>query len=178
MQGNEANRWCENNGGKAGRYHEGVKVCYTSADEKACPTVVKTLVDLCCSLRADALVLELADHAIVVAVNNYDGSYAAVSCDPDANLPSVSRGLQVRLYSEPCGEGPTAYLPAATVRLAIDRWERQIASVFGPNYAAKLTRGATGEKAPGEMSQDDLERIRLRLSSAIGGCLLLEKVDK
>jgi hypothetical protein len=178
MQGNEANQRYGNNGGNAGQYHEGVNVCYAPAGEKPCPTEVKTIVDLCRSLRADALVLELADHAIVVAVNDYDGSYAAVSCGPDAHLPSVARGLQVRLYSEPCRESPGTFLPAATVRSVLGRWERQIASVFGRDYAEKLTGGATGEKAPGEMSQDDLERIRLRLSSVIGGCLHLEKVDK
>jgi hypothetical protein len=178
MQGNEANRWYGNNGGNAGRYHEGVRVCYASADEKPCPAEVKTFVEICRSLRADAVVLELADQTIVIAMNIYDGTYAVAFCDPEAHFPSVARGLQVRLYSEPCGESSTAFLPAATVRSAMGGWECQIALVFGRHYAAKLMMGASGEKAPGEMSPDDLERIRLRLSSAIGGCLHLEKVDK
>jgi hypothetical protein len=178
MHGNGAQWWYGNNGGNAGQYNEGVSVCYAPADEKPCPPEVKTFVDICRSLQADALILELADHAIVVAMNNYDGTYAAVSCDPDAHLPSVVRGLQVRLFSEPCRKNPGTFLPAATVRSVLGRWERQIASVFGRDYAARLTMAATWEEAPGEMSQDDLERIRLRLSSALGGCLLLQKVDK
>lgn len=139
---------------------------------------VKKIVSVCRSLSADALVLEEADHATVVALNVYDGTYAAASCDPGARFSAVARSLQVRLYSRHEAPSPVAFLPVATVQAALDGWERQIAVVFGQRYAARLVAGAAGAKAAGKVTRDDLERIRLELSSLIGGCLQLEKVDK
>jgi hypothetical protein len=138
----------------------------------------KMIVDACRSLGADALVLEQADHAMVVAMNIYDDTYATTSCDPDANLSAVARSLQGRLYSDLCDEGPVAFLPVARVHSAMNVWERQIALVFGRGFAAKLVKGATEGIAPGEMSCDALEDIRLHLYSVTGGCLDLQKVDK
>lgn len=158
--------------------YDGVTARFTSADEMQCPPAVKSVVDACRSLRADALALEMPEQAIVAAVNAYDGTYAAAICEPDALLSSIVRGLQVRLYSGQCVESPTAFLPAAAVRSALGRWERQIALVFGGQYAAMLVASAVGTKSAGEMAGDDLESIRLLLSSAIGGCMFLEKVDK
>lgn len=156
----------------------GVRALYTSADEKPCPPNVKAIVDACRRMPADALALELADQSIVSALNVYDGTYAAAVCDPDVPVASVVRGLQVRLYSGKLVERPSAYLPAATVLRALGCWERQIGLLFGRRYAATLVASARGAKAPGELAPDDLENIRLALSSALGGCLLLQKVDK
>jgi hypothetical protein len=178
MPGDEAARRHGNYGIDSGPDHEGVTACFTSNDTKQCPGEVKTILDACHSLRADALVLETIDHATVTVMNIYDGTFAAALCDPYAHLPSIIRGLQVRLYSGPCDESSAASMPAATARSALGRWERQIALVFGRQYAAILVTGAAGDKAPGEMSAEGLEQIRLRLVSAIGGCILLEKVDK
>ncbi len=146
--------------------------------ETKCPTEVEMIVDTCRHLYADAVVLETVDHATAVAVNIYDGTYAAEVCDPDAHVPSVVRGLQVRLYSGSSREKSTAYLPMDVVRSATGRWERQIGLVFGKRYAAMLVADSFGGMAPGEVTPDDLERVRLCLSSAIARCLLLEKVDK
>jgi hypothetical protein len=139
---------------------------------------VKRIIDACRNMQADAVALEMEDRTIVVAMNAYDGTYAMTCCDPCANLPTVARGLQLRLYSEPSRDGQAAYLPAATVRSVLLEWERQIALVFGERYASGLINGALGTTAPGEMMPDDLDRIRLQLSSATGGCLDLQKVDK
>lgn len=157
---------------------DGVTARFTSADAIPCPPAVKSVVDACRSLRADALALELPEQSIVAIVNAYDGTFAAATCEPDAHLPTLVRGLQVRLYSGQCIEGPSTYLPSSTVRTALDSWDRQIALVFGKSYAAMLVAGAVGARSAGELTRDDLESIRLLLSSAIGGCILLEKVDK
>jgi len=139
---------------------------------------VKRVIDACRSLRADAVALEMADRMVVVAMNAYDGTYAVACCDPGPHLPSLARGLQVQLYRLPCHDCPTEFLPASVVYKALSRWEQQIALVFGKRYAAKLVAGATRDKSPGEISRDGLESIRLQLSFAIGGCILLQKVDK
>ncbi len=178
MPGDEAARRHGNYGEDAGMDHEGVIACFTSGDTKQCPEEVKSVIDACRNLRADALVLETIDHTTVAAMNIYDGGFAAALCEPDAHLPSIIRGLQVSLYSGPCDKSPAASIPVATVRSALGRWEQQIALVFGRQYAAMLVTGAARDKAPGEMSGEELERIRLHLVSAIGGCILLEKVDK
>jgi hypothetical protein len=157
---------------------DGVRTLYTSSDEKPCPSKVKVIVDTCRSLRTDALALEMADQVIVAAVNVYDGTYVAAICEPEVSLACVIRGLQVRLYSVECVDSPVIFLPATTVLSALDRWERQIALVFGRQYAAMLVAGASRTKAPGDVAREDLECIRLQLSSAVGGCLLLQKVDK
>jgi hypothetical protein len=162
----------------AGPDHEGVIACFTARDTKECPEEVITIVDACRSLRADALVLETVDHTTVAVVNIYDGAFAAAMCGTDAHLPSIIRGLQVSLYSGPCDESPATFLPVASVRSALGRWERQIALVFGRQYAAMLVMRATGGKSLTELSMEELDRVRLRLVSAIGGCIRLEKVDK
>ena len=159
-------------------HYDGVRAFYSSADGKPCPPNVKAIVDACRRLPADALTLELADHSIVATLNVYDGTYAAAVCGPDVHVASVARGLQVRLYSGKLVERSSAFLPVATVISALGGWERQIGLVFGRHYAAALVAGACSAKAPGEMAPDDLENIRLALSSALGGCLLLQKVDK
>ena len=178
MPGDEAARRHGNYRIDAGPDHEGMTACFTSKDVTQCPGEVITILDACRSLRADAIVLETIDHATVAVMNIYDGTFAAALCDPDAHLPSIIRGLQVSLYSGPCDESSATSLPASTVRSALGRWELQIALVFGKQYAAMLVTGATRDKSPGEISRDGLESIRLQLSFAIGGCILLQKVDK
>jgi hypothetical protein len=143
-----------------------------------CPPAVKSAVDACRRLQADALALELPEQSIVAVINAYDGTFAAVTCEPDAHLSSIVRGLQVRLYSGQSIECPSAILPSSLVRATLGGWERQIALVFGKQYATTLVTSAVGARSSGELTRDDLESIRLLLSSAIGGCMLLEKVDK
>jgi hypothetical protein len=177
MHGNEAVR-CDNYDTGAGREYDVMAAGFGPADETPCPADVRMVIDACHRLRADALALEMIDYAIVAAVNIYDGTSAVTTCSTDAHLPSIVRGLQVRLYSGPPGESRTACLPAAVVRSAMGRWERQIALVFGRQYAATLITGAVRGKEPEHMTHDGLERIRLQLSFAIGECLILQKVDK
>jgi hypothetical protein len=177
MQEDEAVRQ-RGNYAKLNQGDHGETACFESATDKPCTRELKMIIDACRSLRADALVLEMDDHTTVAVMNVYDGTYATATCRPDAHPLHVVRGLQVRLYSSHCVEGYADFLPAATVRSALGRWERQIAVVFGRHYAAALLSRAMGTKRPGEMSYDDLESVRFQISSAIGGCLLLEKVDK
>ncbi len=157
---------------------EGVTACFTSADANAMSSgseIHRRCLSQPASGRSGA---RTAEQTIVAVVNAYDGTYAAATCEPDAHLSSIVRGLQVRLYSGQCVESSGTFLPASTVLSALGRWERQIALVFGRQYAAMLVAGAVGTRSPGEMTRDDLESIRLLLSSAIGGCMFLEKVDK
>ena len=139
---------------------------------------VKTLVDACRSLGADAIILEADGYAIVVAVDGYDGTYAAEVCGPDAPLPSIARGLQLRLRDRSGGRCPEDLLPAAAARAALRQWERQIALVFGGRYAARLIADTCGAETPDGMAGEQLGRVRRRLSAAIGGCIDLRKVDK
>jgi hypothetical protein len=157
---------------------DGVTARFTSADEIGCHPTVKSIVDACRHLRADALAIELPEQAIVAVINAYDGTYAAATCEPDAHLSSIVRGLQVRLYSGPGVESPGTFLPSSTVRSALRGWEGQIALVFGKSYAAMLLASTVRARSAGELTREDLESIRLLLSSAIGGCMFLEKVDK
>jgi hypothetical protein len=135
---------------------------------------VKRIIDACRSLQADAVALELADRTIVVALNSYDGTHAVASCGPEVNLSAVVRGLLIRLYSEPSGERAATYLSAVAVRSALLVWERQIALVFGRRYASGLVAGESGTMLQGEVTCDDLEATRRRLTVAIGGCIELK----
>jgi hypothetical protein len=162
------------------REDDGIRVIYTSADEKRHPAEgeVKRVVDACRRLNADAVILESIDYAVVASVNVYDSTYAVAICDPGAHLPTVARDLQVRLYRQACEESQINFLPAATVRSALGRWERQIAMVFGRRYAAGLVAGAAEGSKPDGMTRDSLEEVRRRLCVVIGGCIDLQKVDK
>jgi hypothetical protein len=154
--------------------NDGLTAHFTSADEMPCPLAVKSIVDACRSLRADALAIELPEQTIVAVINAYDGTYAAATCEPDAYLSSIARGLQVRLYSGQCVESPGTFLPASGVHSALRHWELQIALVFGRQYAARLVSSAAADRGLGNMSIDDLEAIRRQLSTSIGGCIKLK----
>ena len=132
---------------------------------------IKLMIEACRSLRADAVALESDDYTTVVAMSAYDGTYAAVRCDPGVHLSLVARSLQVRLLAGPSDVSPAPLIPAIVANAALRQWEHQIALVFGKQYASRLVAGVSGAKAPGEFTAEDLERIRLRLASATGGCL-------
>ncbi len=152
---------------------DGVRTIFSSEDEKHHPIEGegKMLVEGCRRIGADAAILEYPDHATVVAVNIYGGTFALAVCDPGASLPSVARDLQVRLCRRTCEVRPTEYLSATIVRAALGRWERQIARVFGRRFAAKMVASAVRKHEQGKMTREDLERVRLSLSAAVGGCL-------
>jgi hypothetical protein len=134
---------------------------------------VKSVIDACRSLRADAVALEMADRTIVVAMNAYDGTHAVACCEPGAHLPSIARGLQVQLYRRACHDSPTEFLPVSVVSKALSRWERQIAIVFGRQYAARLVSDAVRSQDWVRVTIYDLEAIRRQLSASIGECIEL-----
>lgn len=142
-----------------------------------CHPAVKSIVEACRCLRADALAIELPEHAIVAVVNAYDDTYTTAICDPGALLSPIVRGLQVRLYSGQSVKSYTAFLPASEVVSALSCWEGQIALVFGRPYAAKLVSGTVAGQDRGRMTISDLEAIRHQLSASVGGCIKL-KVEK
>ncbi len=129
---------------------DGVTARFTSADAMQCPPAVKSVVDACRSLRADALAIELPEQTIVVVVNAYDGTYAAAICEPDALLSSIVRGLQVRLYSGQCVESPGAYLPSSTVRSSPGRLGTTdrpgLRQTIRGNAGRKCRRGEIGRR--------------------------------
>ncbi|MGA9139309.1 MAG: hypothetical protein WBZ29_03735, partial [Methanocella sp.] len=151
----------------------GMRAVYTSADESRNlpPADIKQALDACRTLNADVTVIESSDRVIVVAVNGYDNTYAAAVCDPGVPLPAIARSLQVRLLSLSVPDARPDVLPAATVRMYTGLLGRKIAAVFGEQYAAGLVTAMAPVKAPDAVSIDDLEQMRMRLTSILGGCL-------
>lgn len=155
---------------------EGTMAIYTSAGGLSLlpGAEARAAADACRRLGGDAFVLESADHATIAVLDGYDGSCAVAVCDPGASLSAIIRGLRARLYVRDVSEGPGRVLPAAAVRPALRRWERQIAVVFGRNYAARLVSRIAGDKDQGTMTIDDLEGVCRQLSVAIAGCIELK----
>ncbi|MGA9141612.1 MAG: hypothetical protein WBZ29_15415, partial [Methanocella sp.] len=158
----------------------GMRAVYTSADEQCHlpPDDIKQALDACRALNADVTAVESSDRVIVAAVNCYDNTYAAAICDPGIQLPAIARSLQMRLISLSVPDARPDVLPATTVRSYTGLWERKIAAVFGEQYAAGLVTAMAPVKAPDAVSIDDLEQMRMRLTSILGGCLDLPKVDR
>lgn len=157
----------------------GLKATYTSADEKRCivPDEVMMAISACRVLDADFVAFEFSDRTIVVAINAYDDTYAAATCDKDIVLPAVARCLQVLLLDLSVPEIRPDILPATIMRKSIGRWERRIAVIFGGQYAARLVTAMSPAKSPDSVTIEDMEVMRRKLLSALGDCIDLPEVD-
>lgn len=122
-------------------------------------------------LGADALIVEANDQTVVVARHIYDDVCLVAVCEPGVNGSLVARHIQLYVASGQGMTEPAPMLPVEEVRRAIGRWERQIAHLFGRQYATRLLARSMGGKSYGAMDRADMDVLRSRLSSATGGCI-------
>lgn len=137
------------------------------------------LIDGMKALHMDALLLDGGRSKLLISKHEYGDSFAAISYDCDIAPADLSRLVQL-LFAR-AGDalsGDRVQAPAHVVESALELWQRKIGLVFGHEFAGKLIVASLHDKNKASMTPDDLEAVRAYLSSAIGDCLHLDKVDK
>lgn len=129
-------------------------------------------------LRAGEVLVE-ADSGMLLAVKYEYGDMGVAAFYRDGIPPSDLSRLAGLLLA---GHGQRActrrYVPASEVARLARSWARAIAMVFGEGYASRLVDGALGGGGRGSLTPGDLEAARAFISSALGDCLPLEKVNR
>jgi hypothetical protein len=129
-------------------------------------------------IKADELLLERAEGKLLVVRHGYGELAAAVYYGDDTSPADLSRLIQLifaRREPRPCDK---ASMPAAEVEKLTRRWKRRIGLVFGPEFASMLVESALKGKDKSAMTIEELEGARAVVSSALGDCLRLDKVNK
>lgn len=129
-------------------------------------------------IKADELLLDLEDSKLLVVKYDYGELVAAVYYSSDVSPADLSRLIQLifaRRETRACDRSP---MPAAAVEKLTRRWKRRIGLVFGDAFAARLVENAIKDKDKSMMTVEDLEAARAVVSSALGDCLFLDKVNK
>lgn len=139
---------------------------------------ISRLIDRMSSLKASELLIE--DDAGNVLVVKYDyGDMAAAACYRNGIVPAdLSRLIRLTFSGRGQRACTRPYVPAADVVRLAGRWKRSIAFVFGEKFAAKLVEKSFTDKNRDAMTPADLEAARAFISSALGDCLTLDKVNK
>ncbi len=129
-------------------------------------------------IKADELLLEREEGMLLVVKYDYGESAAAVYYEDDISPADLSRLIQLmfaRREPRVCDKAP---MPAAAAEKLIKRWKRRIGLVFGEGFASKLVERALKGKDKNSMTIEELEEARAVVSSALGDCLVLDKVNK
>lgn len=129
-------------------------------------------------LKLDELLLEFEGGKLLIVKYEYGETMAAVYYEGDPPPPDLARLIQLVLARNVQRPSDKIFLPAARVEVLAGRWERRIAPVFGEGYAAKLVENSLKGKRRDGMVPEDIAEARAFISSALGDCLALDKVDK
>ncbi len=127
-------------------------------------------------VKADELLFEMEDGKLLVVKHDYGDLAAAVHYDGAISPADLSRLIQLMFARRELRACDKATLPASEVETALKRWKYRIGLVFGKKFATWLVESAVKDKNP--LTVGELERHRAVISSALGDCLLLDKVNK
>jgi hypothetical protein len=129
-------------------------------------------------IKADELLLEREEGMLLVVKYDYGEPAAAVYYEDGISPADLSRLVQLIFARRELRVCDKAYVPAAAVEKLIKCWKRRIGHVFGGEFASKLVEGALKGKDKNSMTIEELEEARAVVSSALGDCLVLDKVNK
>jgi len=156
----------------------GVGEVVVSSGGRSCPEDIGWLAGLMGQFRASEMLIEEDEGDMLVVKDDFSDATVAVRFSGDISPSGLSRlirltfaGREHRACSKPC-------VPASDVERLAGRWKRRIALVFGENFAAKLVEKPLRKRSRDGMAPEDLEAARAFISSALGDCLSLDKVNK
>jgi hypothetical protein len=130
------------------------------------------------AIKADELLLEGEEGMLLVVKYDYGEAAAAVYYEDGISPADLSRLIQLMFARRELRVCDKAPVPAAMVEKLIKRWKWRIGLVFGGEFASKLVESALKGKDKNSMTIEELEEARAVVSSALGDCLLLDKVNK
>jgi hypothetical protein len=129
-------------------------------------------------IKADELLLERDEGKLLVVKYDYGETAAAVYYEDGISPADLSRLIQLIFARREIRVCDKVSVPAAAVEKLIKRWKRRIGLVFGGEFASKLVEGALKGKDKSSITIEELEEARAVVSSALGDCLVLDKVHK
>ncbi|HTY91155.1 MAG TPA: hypothetical protein VMC84_08275 [Methanocella sp.] len=130
------------------------------------------------SLKASEVLIEDGWGKLLVVKYEY-GDMAVAAFYRDGIAPGdLSRLIGLMFAGRGQRNCIRPYIPASDVERLAGRWRRAIALIFGEKFASLLVDKALGEGNREAMTPGDLEAARAFISSALGDCLALDKVNK
>jgi|GEM_PF-6240486 len=130
-------------------------------------------------LKADDVLLQCDDGMLLVVKYDYGDMFAAVYYENGVSPADLSRLIQL-MFARQRNTRSTdrAFMPAADVERLINRWEKRIGLVFGVEFSQDIIEKELAGKDKNAMMPADMESMRSSISSALGDCLQLDKVNK
>lgn len=145
----------------------------------SCDVALAALIKKMRGLKAEEVLAEGGGESLLVVKYDYGDTFAAVSFSDDVSPAGLSRLIRLTLARrgglQACDK---AFMPAEETERLIKRWEKRIGLAFGEEFSIKLVESRLSGKDRASMSPGELDGIRASISSALGDCLLLDKVNK
>ncbi len=129
-------------------------------------------------LKAEELLLELEGGKLLVVKHDYGGLAAAVYYEGGISPADLSRLIQLMFARRELRASDNATVPAAEVEKLARSWKHRIGLIFGERFASKLVENALNGTDKSSTAPEELEGARAVISSALGDCLSLDKVNK
>lgn len=158
----------------------GVEKVIVSSEGRCYPedSGISWLIERMGSLKAAELLVEDDVEKLLVVKYEYGDMAVAALYRNGIAPPDLSRLIGLLLAGRGQRNCTRPYVPASDVERLTRRWKRSIAIVFGKNFASALVDKALRGRDRDAMSPGDLEAARAFISSALGDCLSLDKVNK
>ena len=130
-------------------------------------------------LKADELLLECGDEKLLLVKYDYGDTFAAVRYKNGLIPADLSRLIQLMFARrKSLRASGKAFVPLSEIERLRRKWEKKIGLVFGIDFSRKLVEKAFSDKDKNAMEFSELESTRAYISSELGDCLYLDKVDK
>lgn len=156
----------------------GVGKVAVSSGGRSYPEDIGWLADRMGRLRAGEMLIEEDGGSVLVVKDDFSDSTIAAWYSGDVSPSSLSRLIRLTFARRDSKACSRPYVPAADVERLTGRWKGRIGLVFGDNFASKLVEKSLPGRDRDAMTPDELEAARAFISSALGDCLALEKVNK
>lgn len=156
----------------------GARKIIVSSGGRSYPEDIGWLVDRMGRLGASEMLIGEEEGRVLVVKDDYGDMAVAVRFSGDISPAGLSRHVRLTFTRRESRACTRPYVPAADVERLMGHWKGRIALVFGDNFAAKLVEKPFSGRGRDSMTPEELEAARAFISSALGDCLYLEKVNK
>jgi hypothetical protein len=129
-------------------------------------------------LGAGEVLLEGDEEKLLAVKQEYGDAAAFINYRNGIDPADLSRLVHILFASKGPRTCNKAYMPAARAEAIIEGWKGRVALIFGGAFASKLVDRSLKEKDRDRLTAADLEDARIFITSALGDCLLLDKVNK
>ncbi len=140
---------------------------------------VSGLINRMLELKADEVLLERSHEKLLVVKYDYGDMFAAITYENGLMPADLSRLIQLMFARrKSLRNGGKALVPLSDIETLTRKWEKKIGLVFGRDFSKRLVEKAFTGKDKNAMLSGELESVRAYISSELGDCLHLDKVDK